>query len=112
MPEKEITPAGEQPKVSILMVPGIDESGSLEALCLQAASDCPAISCVESYIDCLKRNKLKLQPNIYKAKLQVYLASLDEYTRDLGLAAKKSVWPFTSPAFNRIRDFLFRLVSD
>ncbi len=112
VPEKEIVPAGENPRVSVLMIPGIEESGSLEALCLQAVSDCPAISCVESYIDCLKKNKLKLQPNIYKAKLQAYLASLDEYTRDLGLAAKKSVWPFTSPAFNRIRDFLFRLVSD
>ena len=112
VPKKEIVPAGENPRVSVLMIPGIEESGSLEALCLQAVSDCPAISCVESYIDCLKRNKLKLQPNIYKAKLQAYLASLDEYTRDLGLAAKKSVWPFTSPAFNRIRDFLFRFVSD
>jgi len=112
VPKKEILPTGEKPRVSILMIPGIEESGSLEGLCLQAVSDRPAISCVESYIDCLKRNKLKLQTNIYKAKLQAYLASLDEYTRDLGLAAKKSVWPFTSPAFNRIRDFLFRLVSD
>ena len=101
VPKKEIVPAGENPRVSVLMIPGIEESGSLEALCLQAVSDCPAISCVESYIDCLKKNKLKLQTNIYKAKLQAYLASLDEYTRDLGLAAKKSVWPFTSPAFNR-----------
>jgi len=112
VPEKEIAPAGEKPKVSILMVPGIDESGSLEALCLKAVAELPAISCVESYIDCLKRNNLKLQPNIYKAKLQVYLASLDEYTRDLGLAAKKSVWPLASPAFSRIRDFLTRLVLD
>ena len=112
VPKKEILPAGEKPRVSILMIPGIEESGSLEALCLQVVSDRPAISCVEFYIDCLKRNKLKLQTNIYKAKLQVYLVSLDEYTRDLGLAAKKSVWPFTSPAFNRIRDFLTRLVLD
>jgi hypothetical protein len=112
VPEKEIISAGEKPRVSILMIPGIDESGSLEALCLRAVADRPAISCVESYIDCLERNNLKLQPNIYKAKLQAYLASLDEYTRDLGLAAKKSVWPFTSPAFNRIRDFLTRIVLD
>ena len=112
VPEKEIAPAGEKPKVSILMVPGIDENGLLEALCLKAVAELPAISCVESYIDCLKRNSLKLQPNIYKAKLQAYLASLDEYTRDLGLAAKKSVWPFASPIFNRIRDFFIRLVLD
>jgi hypothetical protein len=112
VPEKEIISAGEKPRVSILMIPGIDESGSLEALCLKAVADRPAISCVESYIDCLKRNNLKLQPNIYKAKLQAFLASLEEYTRDLGIAARQSVWPFTSPAFNRIRDFLTRLVLD
>lgn len=40
------------------------------------------------------------------------LASRKDYVHDLGRAAQKSVWPFTSPAFDKIKDFLIRLVSE
>ncbi|MGB9845753.1 MAG: DUF3226 domain-containing protein, partial [Methanothermobacter tenebrarum] len=105
-PDKEIEPAGEKPKVSILLIPGIDEKGSLEDLCLKTVADDPAISCLESYINCLKNNGLVLQSNISKAKLQTFLASRREFIPDLGIAAKKSIWPFYNPVFNKIKKFL------
>jgi len=106
VPDEEMKPAGQELKVFVLLVPGINEIGSLEDLCLRAVANDIAISCVDSYLKCLQKKKIKFQRNLSKARVQAFLASREEYIPNLGIAAQKAIWPFDSSAFNKIREFL------
>ena len=108
-PKKEMEMVGEEPKISIKLIPGINQTGMLEDLCLSSVRADPAINCVDSYFDCLKERKIIISKDKSKAKSQAFLASRPRSPRDIGIAAKRSVWPFESPAFEEIRHFLTNL---
>ncbi|MGC8892471.1 MAG: DUF3226 domain-containing protein [Candidatus Saccharicenans sp.] len=113
VPKEELTLAGKNPRISICLIPGINQEGSLEDLCLEAIAEAQdrALDCVDAYFSCLRKNKIKFSKKVFKAKVQVFLASRREYIPDLGIAAKRSVWPWDSHVFAKIKDFLFDLAS-
>ena len=108
-PKKEMEMVGEEPKISIKLIPGINQTGMLEDLCLSSVRADPAINCVDSYFDCLKERKIIISKDKPKAKCQAFLASRPRSPRDTGIAAKRSVWPFESSAFGEMRQFLINL---
>ena len=106
MPSASLLPAGTNPRVVVLILPAGDRTGALEDLCLEAVAGDPAMPCVKGFFDCLKEKSLCLPRDLEKAKVQAFLASRKEEGLRLGEAAEKGYWPWGSPAFDQIKEFL------
>ena len=111
-------------KVGIFILPGNQETGMLESLCLQTVVDHPAMACVDSLMACLPEH-LEMKPeseardstkpyhpkNTEKARLLAFLACLHEPTTSIGLAAQKGYWPFDHEALSDLCNFLKKLAA-
>jgi len=95
-------------KVGIFIVPDNNQAGMLETLCLKSIEDLPENDCVESYFECLK-NVDSIPSNMYKAKLQAYLASREKYCPSLGIGAQKKYFDFNNKIFSDLKLFLSNL---
>ena len=106
-------------RVSVLILPPGEEKGELEDVCLSAIGAHPDMLCVEQYISCLNDGHAPIaNHNLAKAKLYAYLAPGTVRTTRAGkntrrkpafaldVTAKRSVWDWNSPAFDRLADFL------
>lgn len=109
-PQSELNSAGQSPKVSILLMPGEYRIGTLEDLLLESVSADPSIDCIDNYIKCLRKKGIKIENNLSKAKIQIFLARYKDI-KHVGIAAKRSIWPFQHPVFDKIREFVFGLAS-
>jgi hypothetical protein len=106
VPKKPLEITNTQPRVSVFILPDSKTKGMLETICISSVKEDPAIECVNAYIKCLK-DELKAPPkNIEKARMQAFLASRKKVPRMLGLAAKQNVWPWDSPVFENVKNFL------
>jgi hypothetical protein len=110
-PDRPLLPVGQQPRVSVLILPDEHTSGALEDLCLRAVLPDPAMLCVEQYFGCLQQQGLLLPHNASKARAQVFLASRPEAESRLGMAGQKGYWPWQDQAFGHVRDFLRQLAA-
>ena len=106
VPTDFLIPATGPPRVSVFVMPNNSENGEMEDLCLTALQDDPAMSCVESFIQCVNDAVGKPPKKLSKAKLHAFLASREEPEPRLKEAAKKSYFPWGNPAFQSLRDFL------
>jgi hypothetical protein len=100
--------AGDRPRVSVAILPPENQSGTLEDLCLEAVSADPAMQCVDSYLECLAANGLNPRP-LAKARVHTFLASRNRPDRRLGEAAEAGEWPWDSPVFDIVKNFLSNL---
>ena len=109
-------------RVSVLILPPGDNEGELEDVCLRAVAGSQDMECVEGYIGCLNNAGPPVAANrIAKARLHSYLAAGPVYATQegeparrrpalrLGEAAEAGVWDWTSPAFERLAEFLRNL---
>lgn len=106
-----------QPKnTSVLQLPAPDQSGSFEALCLQAiAPTDPVLSCCNQYLQCLegKDQKLTTQARKDKARLLAwYAAKTGKHINRIGRDAVEGDQSFDygHPAFVPLVSFLRSLV--
>lgn len=109
VPTKPLSPAKvdeDKPQVVVLIVPHGASKGMLEDICLQSVGEDPAMTCVEAYFECLKRNLSKLPSNLSKAKVHAFLSSRDQPDLRLGDAAQAGYWPWTHQAFTQVKQFL------
>ena len=106
-------------RISVLILPPDDDCGELENVCLSSVEGIPDMQCVESYFDCLSNVEPSIAANhMAKARLNSYLAIGPVHTTNdgsitrrrpalrLGEAAEAGVWDWSSPAFERVADFL------
>ncbi len=106
-PRKPMDTANGPPKVNVMILPGGEQKGTLEDLCLRSAVDDQAIFCVEAYFDCLDARGVSTPArDLIKAKTNVFLSSRADPTLRLGEAARKGYWPFNSPIFDNVKSFL------
>ena len=106
VPKRPLDPAGNQPKVAVLILPSSNSPGALEDLCLQALAQDPAMSCVEQYFECLQHRGFSLPRTLAKAKIHVLLASKEETHKWLGVAAKAGYLPLDDATFDHVKCFL------
>lgn len=114
VPERPMSPVGEHPRITVMIIPGIERTGMLEDLCLDSVREDPAMPCIEQYFECLSQALAdqEIPKNSAKAWVQTYLASRKSSVRDLGIAAQKGYWgDWDHPAFEMIRSFLEVLCS-
>ena len=107
VPAQVIKPSGTHPQVSMFLMPGGGQPGTLEDLCLNSVAGTPTMSCVDQYFDCLKASGRIIPPlQQSKAKIQAYLAGQPKPGRRLGEAAQAGNWPWDNPAFDDVKQFL------
>lgn len=98
--------AGGSPQVSVLIFPDNQNSGMLEDLCLAAIGTDPALQCVDEYLECIYKTIGRKPNNMAKARVHAWLSSQIEPDKRLGEAAKASYWPWESPGFDCLKQFL------
>ena len=109
-------------RVSVLILPPDDDKGELENVCLNSIESAADLQCVETYFDCLSKVEPLISANhLAKARLHSYLAAGPVYATQgnesarrrpglrLGEAAEAGVWDWSSPAFDRVVEFLRNL---
>ena len=90
IPRKPMNPSKGPPKINVLIVPSTNNKGELEDLCLEAVVCEPAMACTEEFFNCLHQKEASiLEKDLSKAKVRVFLASQENPTLPLGLAARK-----------------------
>ena len=104
VPARPLLPAGGRPIVMAMII-----TEMLEDLCLRSVADDPAVACIEDYFQCIDKNLDRGPNNLSKAKVQAFLASRKRPVASVGLAAKKGYWPWGSPAFDEVKQFLTML---
>jgi hypothetical protein len=106
VPTTPLSPTGENPRVTIMILPAENKPGALEDLCLRSVAGDPAAACVENYFQCLQKQGLRAPQNLSKAWVQAFLASRQEAGKRLGEAAQAGYWPWSDNAFADVRNFL------
>jgi hypothetical protein len=97
---------GDNPQVSIMILPDSQNTGMLEDLCLAAVETDPVLQCVDEYFDCVYTTVGREPNNKAKARVHAWLSSQIEPDKRLGEAAKAGYWPWNSPGFDSLKQFL------
>lgn len=105
-PEKPVQKVPGNPTVAVFILPDCEHPGMLETLCLDSVSATFPLSCVDAYLQCLQEKGLPLPRNMDKARLHAYLAGMPELLPQLGLAARAGYFPWDSPVFDSVTEFL------
>ncbi len=95
-----------KPSVGIFVWPDCNTAGTLETLCLTAISGEPVMDCVEEYIHCVQKTQGTLPQPADKARLHAFLASCNKPGLRLGEAAEAGYFPWGSPVFDPLKQFL------
>ena len=97
--------------LSMLILPGNNERGAIETVCLKSVQDDPLMPCVDGFSKCVEeRWGDSPEAKLGKMRLHAFLATReDDPERRLGEAADKGTWPFDHPAFEKIKEFLTKL---
>ncbi len=106
-------------RVGVFIMPGNQDEGMLEDLCLQTVAEHPVMACAERYFSCLGENLVSLAPdqpkqpgqhyfpkNPSKAKAQAFLAGMHGTFASVGVAALNGCWNFDHPALDDLKAFL------
>jgi len=109
IPSNPLTSQGQNPKVTVMILPDENNSGMLEDLCLRSVESEPEVECVEQYFQCLQQC-IDLPKNISKAKVQAYLASKPKSGLRLGEATQAGYWPLENKIFDTMENF-FQLIT-
>lgn len=111
VPHSVLEPVGQNPRITILVIPHGSTHGMLEDLCLESVIEDPSTNCMEQYFQCLQELPSSMPNNISKAKVQVFLASRHEPGKRLGEAAQAGYWPWNNEVFDSVKSFLQQIVS-
>ena len=109
VPGAELEPAGEYPRVAVLVIPAGGRRGALEDVCLSSVQDDPAMECVDRYFQCLEDAGISAPSHLAKARTRVFLASRKKPELRLGEAAQEGYWPFDCESFANLRRLLILL---
>jgi hypothetical protein len=90
------------PAVGIFIMPGNENTGMLEDLCLSSIKEYPVYQCIETFFECSDEKPHEKS----KAEIQCYLSTKNPLANSLGVGAKKGHWDFNSPVFDEIKGFL------
>ena len=94
-------------KVAYMIFPSPSEaSGTLEDLCLMTVEDNPAMTCVDSFLDCIESIGNGLSRR-HKNKLHSYLSSTDNYVgMKIGEASHAMAWNPNHSAFQPFKQII------
>ncbi len=97
-------------KTAIMIFPGPQSTnGTLEDLCLEIVKDDPIMSCVNDYLECLKRKLSKNRLTVpHKRKLHTFLAGKDKdlVGVTIGQASYHNAWDPEHPILKPFKEII------
>lgn len=95
-------------KISVFLLPDNARPGMIETLLVDSLRADPIYACIEEFFDCTAKFGAPLPAGEIAAKslAQAYLATRPEVQMFPGIAAYRGYWPWDSPAFDGIKQFL------
>ncbi|MCL4239329.1 MAG: hypothetical protein KJ047_13900 [Anaerolineae bacterium] len=105
VPQRPMVSASGSPSVSVFVLPDCTSPGMLETLCFQSVESDPIMPCVAEYFECVAANS-SVPGNMDKPRLQAFLASRSRPGLSLRDATKAGHWPWNSPVFDPLKQFL------
>lgn len=99
----------DQIKIGIFILPGLQNEGMLENLCLETVSDHTVMPCINQFLECIEKKSKEPPKNKSKAKAHSFLAAMPESDLRVGEAAKKGYWNFNHSALQPLTVFLKKL---
>ena len=106
VPDQPEESAGNNPSVSVLILPGSGQSGMLETLLCESLADEPVSQCIDEFFQCVGETSIK---NMDKARAFAYLTTTSEPRHSVGVAALRGQWDLEHAAFETVRRFLEEL---
>ncbi len=99
------------PTLGVFILPNGAEAGTIETLCRRSITETEieASRCVETFINCLKRQRVLHSRNEDKTFAHAWLSSKRDPVARVGEGAQQGAWKFDSDAFADLSDFLRRL---
>lgn len=95
-------------QTSVFILPDNKRPGMIETLCVESVRQDPVFGCVEDFFKCVRKQGVDLPggPRDAKHHAQAFLATRKCVQLFPGLAAYRGYWPWGSPAFDGLKDFL------
>lgn len=98
-----------KPRTGVFVLPDCRQPGMLETLCWSALEQdprlAPQLNCVTAYLACRRAAQAQVH-NEAKARVWTFLAGQGLFDPQVGRAAQKSVWDWSSPALADLGAFL------
>jgi hypothetical protein len=85
---------------------GVTQPGSREPLHCDTVTTDPRIPCVEEYLDCVRRQTGQPLVHEEKSRIHAYIAGRDQPWLLVGQAAQARYFPWVSPVFDEIKNFV------
>lgn len=109
VPSQPMASVGSNPKVTVLLLPGVNRKGMLEDLLLEGVADDPVMPCVDTFMECVAQRSAAPPKVLSKARAHAFLSSRERANLQIGEAAQKGYWQLGSRAYDEIRAFLHLL---
>lgn len=106
-------------EVGVFLLPGTNQLGMLEDLCLRTVADHPVSPCVQDFMQCLAARLARRDAgtpadphtayypkNEAKARAHAFLAGMHELVQRVGVAAHRGYWNLDHPAMDEMKAFL------
>ena len=106
VPATVAEPAGEDPGVAVLILPGDGNPGMLETVLCRSFAAEDTNRCIDAFFGCVEDLPDASIANPDKARAFAYLATAGRPHHSVGVAAKAGVWDLDHAAFEGIRNFL------
>jgi hypothetical protein len=108
VPEAPQHPQGDDPRITVMILPDGVRPGMLEDLCLAAVQSDPALACVDEFFVCLEERASSASQNPAKARVRGFLASQEWQEERLFQALQEQfqATPAAEPASSRLHAFL------
>lgn len=103
-------PSGDNPAVTVLILPDNEHPGMLETLLRKTVTDTGLNRCVDEFLRCVKAlpgSSISRRPD--KARAHAYLATRPHPHVSVGVAAQKGYWDLDHSALAPVRRFLTSL---
>ena len=105
VPDRPAAAVGQDPSVSVLILPGGEATGMLETLLCRTFATAAVDRCIDAFFRCVEQSGTAIhRPD--KARAHAWLATQPEPQVSVGVAAKKGYWNLDHDAFGDIHRFL------
>lgn len=117
VPTNPMQPIGQNPSITVMILPNENSEGMLEDVCLKSVEENPEYSCIDDFFICLSDKGISVPDYKSKAEILAYLASNPELAGQfriglLGVSAKMGFWDLESEVFEPLMNFLLMIVKD
>jgi hypothetical protein len=108
VPHAPLRPQGDDPRITVMILPDGVRPGMLEDLCLAAVQSDPALACVDDFFACLAQRTLPAGQNPAKARVRSFLAGKEWQEERLfgALQEQFQATPAAEPVSARLHAFL------